>query len=117
MDDPFEHKMVCLTTALDCAVPLLIIEIKQRGGPTDSDWHRAQEIGQLLGEKGDLLMFPGKKKGESAKVFNELAYGIAMLSFCPGGIKVFGRHWESKLTETNIYRSDLPILDAMGSNK
>lgn len=97
MNNSFEHKTEILASALDCAVALRILEIQQRGGPTDSDWDRAREIGQLLGEKGDLLMFTGKKKGESAKVFNETAYGIAILSFCPGGVKLFGRHWVSRV--------------------
>ena len=99
--DFFDQKQHLLATALDCAVPLRILEIKQRGGPDDVDFQRAREVGSLLGEKGDLLMFPGKKKGESARVFNEMAFGLAVLAFCPGGVKVFGRHWEAQEEEVS----------------
>lgn len=50
-----------------------------------------KNIAQLLGEKGDCLFF--KHEGETARVFNALAEGIAVLAHAPGGVKAFGRHW------------------------
>ncbi len=82
-----------MTAALLAAVPLRIIGINGRGGPNDSDLARAKEIGQLIAEKGDILQFGGGKEGESGHLFNELAQGIAILSFSPGGVICFGQHW------------------------
>lgn len=81
-----------LTAALLAAVPLRILEICERGGLNDSDLARAKRIGQLIAEKGDVLLYGGKK-GEAGHILNELARGIAILSFAPGGVKCFGSHW------------------------
>jgi hypothetical protein len=56
---------------------------------------RAQECAHIVAEKGDLIMFRSKKKGKTAAVFNKLAEGIACLSFVPGGVKIFGMHFQS----------------------
>jgi hypothetical protein len=57
----------------------------------------------VLGERGDVLLFgAGKKgkKGEVAEIFNGLARALAVLSFFPGGVTLFGSHWETKIEET-----------------
>jgi len=83
--------------ALSTAVPLLIQQWIERGKPKQEDFEEleAKNISKLLGEKGDVLLFGSKKKGEVARVFNELAEAIAILSFLPGGIRIFGAHWET----------------------
>jgi hypothetical protein len=50
----------------------------------------------LLASKGDILQFGSKKKGEAAEIFNRVAEAIAIMSFCPGGVTLFGEHWEAK---------------------
>ncbi len=85
-----------LPTMMDMAVVLRIAELRDRGGPSNSDFVRAQETGQLLAEKGDVLQFGSKKKGEAARIFNEVAHGIAVLAYCPGGVTVFGTHYEAR---------------------
>lgn len=79
--------------ALSAAVPLWIEELKNK------PWAELQEMAQaaadIVASKGDLIMFRGKK-GESAAAFNALAKGIAILSFAPGGVTVFGDHYEAK---------------------
>lgn len=84
-------------TALSTAVPLLIQQWIEEGKPKQKDFEelKAKNIPKLLGEKGDVLLFGNKKRGEAAHVFNELAATIAILSFLPGGIHIFGSHWES----------------------
>lgn len=84
-----------LRTACFAAVPLRILELKARGGPSDDDIRSCRYISELLGEKGHLLMFRGKKRGETAEVFNQLARGLAILSFVPGGVTFLGEHWIS----------------------
>ena len=83
-----------LRIALSAAVPLRIMALRARGGPSDFDVKMVREASQLLGEKGDLLMFRGRKHGETAKVFSVLAESLAVLAFCPDGVTFFGEHWE-----------------------
>ena len=83
-----------LDIALQPAIMLRIMELKAKGGPSEEDYKSLPAISQLLGEKGDLLMFKGKKAGESAEVFNQVVRGIAILAFAPGGITIFGEHYD-----------------------
>ncbi len=78
-----------LPTALSAAVPLRIVEIAERGGPTTDDWTRLQSLGHLLAERGDRLLFRSAHTGETAEVFNALVEALAILSFLPGGV-LFG---------------------------
>ena len=80
---------------LDVSVLLRILELKERGGPTEEDFKRVQTYQQLIGEKGNFLWTKSEKKGITAKVANAVADCIAVLSFVPGGIEIFGRRWES----------------------
>ena len=84
-----------LQSSLDCAVPLRIHELQE------CDWDYLQlrigELQKVLAEKAEYILFTGQKKGDTAQAFNSLAEAIACLAFVPGGIRIFGRHWEAKL--------------------
>lgn len=84
-----------LAIAISAAVPLRIIELVRRGGPSDADVKAAGEFSQVLGEKGDRLLFRSSVPGETADLFNRLAESIAVLSFCPGGVTMFGQKYEA----------------------
>ncbi|GIW05193.1 MAG: hypothetical protein KatS3mg059_1813 [Thermomicrobiales bacterium] len=84
-----------LVAALEAAVPLHIIDMYNAGGPTDYDLHTAYAAAQELAERGDELLFRSDTRGRAAELFNRLARGIAILAFFPGGVMVFGRHWEA----------------------
>ena len=88
-----------LAISLSAAVPLWAMKMKARGGPTEEEQKRAGETGQLLAERGDRLLFRSRVPGETAELFNRTAEAIAVLSFCPGGVTLFGSHWETKLEE------------------
>lgn len=83
-----------LQTTLDAAIPVWIEELKQK--PWSYLERRGPECSQYIAEHGDVVLYPGKHKGDTAKAFNALAEGIAILSFFPGGVKIFGRHWTSQ---------------------
>lgn len=82
---------------LSLAVPFNVLNLKRRGGPTDCELDSAREFGIELASKGDSLLFTTKTKGETAKVFNELARAIAIASFLPGGIEVFGTTFKANM--------------------
>lgn len=84
-----------LAMALSAAVPLRIAEFKGMGGVTERNLWWARTFAQELGADGDALLYKGEKQGRSAGMFSGLARAIAILSFCPGGIRFLGEHWES----------------------
>lgn len=81
---------------LSAAVPLLVAELRLRGGPDEADYAIIQETGRELAAKGDRLLYPCGKRGEAADLLRKLAYAITVLSFLPGGVTVFGQHWETE---------------------
>ena len=85
-----------ISIALSAAVPLHIITLKESGGPTSEQFKELQGISDDLGSNGDKLLYGSKKKGEAASLFNRTARAIAIMSFVPGGIDIFGMHFESK---------------------
>jgi hypothetical protein len=88
-----------LSIALGAAVPLHIEEIRKAGGPTVEDFKAASGFSGDLAHRGDVLLFGGGKKGEAAELFNKTARAIAVLAFLPGGVTLFGNHWEVKETK------------------
>ena len=83
-----------LRSTLGVAIPLWVFELKKL--PWSEIEKIAHESAQVIAEKGDLLMFKSKKKGETANAFNALAKGLAALSFCPGGVTFLGDHYENQ---------------------
>jgi hypothetical protein len=83
-----------LVAALSAAVPLWIEQLRRL--PLADILARARELAQVIAEHGDVILYRGKKTGESAKAFNALAEGIACLAFAPGGVRAFGMHFEAE---------------------
>jgi hypothetical protein len=83
-----------LPLMLDAAVPLWVFEFQKL--TVDERQEKIKEC-----EKDDLclrleyVLHRGPKEGDSARAFNDLAKAIALLSFCPGGVNAFGRHWDA----------------------
>lgn len=104
MNEHMTNTQNSLSIAMAAAVPLRIMGMQEKGGPDDADFDRAQRAGELLGEKGDLLLFKSKKEGETARTFNETAHAIAILAFCPGGITIFGQCFEGRMKVEKLER-------------
>ena len=87
-----------LLASLDMAVPLRLLEIVQENG-AELRWsdfqERACELAYVIAEKGDIILFKSKKKGESAQAWAALVEALAILSLAPGGVKFMGLHWEA----------------------
>jgi len=82
-----------LKISLEAAVPLHIDLLRTR--PRHEIEERAREAAQIIAEKGDIILYRSRKKGETAAAFNRLAEGIACLAFAPGGVTIFGLHFEA----------------------
>ena len=94
-----------LAIAMATAIPLWIMRFQEVGGPTDEQFKRAtSEASYLLAEYGDILLYSSSKghkkkkstKPTTAEVFNRTAEAIAAMAFLPGGIDIFGMHFEAK---------------------
>lgn len=103
MIDPVADSLLSIT--LSAAVPLRILIYQRRGGPTLGDLERARQTADLVAGRGDALLY-GYRGGRTPKgqpavahIFNELADALAVLAFCPGGVTLFGSHWEAQRAE------------------
>ena len=84
-----------LATCLDAAVPLWIEQFRKL---PEEEWQRMlDEINKDFSAQMEYVIH--RKEGETAQAFNDLARAIALLSFCPGGVTCFGRHWETRRIE------------------
>ena len=92
----WESNQELLRVSVQCAVPLHIVDLKAKGGPSDFQWEWAQAFAGELGAKGDILQFRGCRKGETATMFNRFAYALAIMAFVPGGVDFAGLHFEAK---------------------
>ena len=84
-----------LPTHLLVSVSLRILELKEQGGPSQVDYNTMPDISQLISEHGDDLLYKSSKPGITASLFNQLTKAIAIMSFAPGGITIFGHKWGS----------------------
>lgn len=85
-----------LTTWLDMAVPLEIARLREQGGPSDADWEQARSMAGTLASEADDLLYRSKIRGTSARLAGMVAFQLAVLAFAPGGVRIFGRHWEGQ---------------------
>lgn len=99
-----------LVSVLQVAVPLWIDELRQRADLGEYISAAAPAISQLIAERGDRLLYRSKREGETAEVFNRFAEGIALLSFVPGGVTIFGLHFESPSTVAPANRSMVGVV-------
>lgn len=94
-----------LSDFLMLAVPLWAMRCQRM--PLNELIKKCGDISQVIGEKGDIILFKTKKEGESAKAFNRLAEGIAILSFVPGGVTFMGTHYENIHPDSEVSESEV----------
>jgi hypothetical protein len=94
-----------LMPMLELSVRMRLSELKLTTWEEQIQAGRHQELAQIIAEKGDTIMFRGKKKGESAAAFNALAESIAMACLVPGGIRFMGYWWTADPIRKGMRRS------------
>lgn len=85
-----------LSVSLQAAVPLWVLRLVQQDPSPEELRRRAEEASQVVASKGDIILYRGGRKGETAAAFNKLAEGVAILSFSPGGVVLFGTRYETR---------------------
>lgn len=84
-----------LPIALDAAVPLWILQFRELP-PEERQKKLAEVTADDLCLRLEYVLHRGPKEGDTARAFNDLAQAIALLAFAPGGVRVFGRHWDAE---------------------
>jgi hypothetical protein len=90
-----------LAVALQFAVPMWIEQVKAWShNERQARAHAASDVIAYGGGAAHVAT-AGKergrgKKGEAAQVFNAIACGLAILSFCRDGVTWAGSHWETR---------------------
>ena len=93
---PIDHSHP-LPGMLEVAVPVWVHAFKQHSwAEIETMIKEASEFGKELAERGDVLLYGSKKGGEASAMFNKTSRAIALLSFLPGGVTLFGAHWENE---------------------
>ena len=92
-DVPDDH---LLRIMLPMAV-MLYVRGFESAEPADVFRH-VDGVAERLCTRGDVLLYGSKIKGEAAELFNLLAKAVAALAFVPGGVTVFGTHYEAQFT-------------------
>lgn len=95
MTAPERRRDDFLTETLALAVPLWVDRYAGK-----VSWEEARRraricVEHLMGPGGEDVLYASARRGGSAEAFNRLAEAVAIASFQPGGITVFGRHFES----------------------
>jgi hypothetical protein len=85
-----------LIVTLELAVPEWQLIIKRN---YDYYFSQKDKWVDTIANSGDIILYKSSKKGETARAFNDLAKAIALLSFSPLGIDIFGLHFEAKLND------------------
>ncbi len=84
-----------LEVLLEIAVPMWIEKLKYK---TFADFEaRREPILESVCYKGDLLLYGSNVNGETAKLFNDCAEGLAWLALiAKGGVDFGDLHWDAE---------------------
>jgi hypothetical protein len=89
-------------TRLRCLVPVTVASLWLRGGLPENYQEEAYQLGDAIASTGEALLFyddtpASKKKGiDTESMLVKFVDGTALLSFAPGGVPIYGLHFDSE---------------------
>ena len=83
-------------------VPMAIAEYQRQGGPSPFEFNLARDHWQRVLDEGEGTELFFLQQGKTAKTAGNLVRLIACMAFAPGGITVFGSHFEAGMTITEL---------------
>lgn len=92
--DAQTHTKDLLQIHLSFVVPLMILDLERQGGITDWHLEKIRAHGELIGSKGEAILY--YVKGETARTIHALSECLAILAFAPGGVTFAELHFEGK---------------------
>lgn len=84
-----------IRNSLEIGVSFRMFDMQQHGGPTLHDWEQTRAFGDVLAPGGDNLLYKSGKRGKTAHLMNEMIRAVAVLAFTPGGITIYGLHFDA----------------------
>lgn len=93
-----EDKGSLLSMTLEVAVPLWIHQLETLRRQSERlFWNKVREWTdhdrmEAEGAFSEAVLY--REAGRSANAFNAIARALAALSYCPGGVTLFGLHWD-----------------------
>lgn len=92
---PSEDTHALMRLHVETCVPLRIYDyLRYPGGIDEQRFAYARNVlAWDIAEQGDALLY--RVKGKSAEMANKLVEGLAILSFCPGGVTFLGLHFDA----------------------
>ncbi|SRR5579884_2722335 len=111
MNEAQERTRRRLRTRLQRDVPPTIRAYKRQGGPSSEDYERIRGYATDIGAFGDVILYPDGKGSEEPHL-EKLVDGVAVLSFCPGGVHLYGLDFEAAKMEENPPQDELHELIA-----
>lgn len=85
-----------LPVSLECGIRLKIAEIKRFGYLPMSVLSLATQASEDVCVHGDELLY---RSNQSAELWGKLVLALVVAAFFPGGVTIFGCHWEEKFDE------------------
>ena len=100
MSQPYDSRMAIVSDMIESIALLKILEIRKAGEvPSVESLHWLQE---MIGTSPETLMgaLSQQDRRDRGKLLGALGHAVAVMAFCPGGITLFGRHYEAQLPKT-----------------
>lgn len=73
------------------------IEKYLQEGLPENWYEQLREFGEVLCERADVMLYPTPQTiAEANRVLDGLTTALAVLAFVPGGVELFGVHYEAK---------------------
>ncbi len=99
-----------LATRMYAAIPLWVLHLQELDDAAFwTTWRRwVAEANEL--PVSEAILYPDANPAEAEQHFTAYAKAIAALSFCEGGVPIFGRRWESRRPPTPNGARAVPTL-------
>lgn len=105
MSDQQKKWLFQMRSLLHHNVPRFIVHILKRGGVSDNEWQWIQRedeepdcLAGLIFRADEYLLYPKNQKTFEQSLF-VLVKGLAIMSFIPGGIRIFGLRFCSQVED------------------
>jgi predicted secreted protein len=88
-----EGKFVFMAETIALSVALRQIKLREDPEYFRSEWKKLTKLDNIIEQAGENILYKSDKPGVTSEAFNAMCQAIALLSFVPGGVHIFGRHF------------------------
>jgi hypothetical protein len=88
-----------LALILEGLVPLALLDLQSRGGPTAAEYAAARAVADEVAEHADVLLYSREASLRERKatrgLLGRLAWALAVMAYCPGGSRFGDLRWDA----------------------